>query len=232
MKKRAFGSAVFAAALLVAAVAAYGWEADFEPATFNPAVGETVEFAICEPCLESSGSFTYSWDFDGDGNVDLDTGEAIVEYAFQVEGYYEVAVELKDQDGRRKSARNGILVGEVPAYAVRETVAQGDGTIFVLLTIHINGPVTAPGIQESMPRGWQVELLDDGGAMAAVVNPVDRTYDVLYATALEAGDERTFSYRLHPAGATPPAELGGALSGHTGGARFVNEICGALEGTP
>ena len=231
MKKRAFVTALCAGILCLCGASAFGWEADFEPSTFNPPVAETVEFAICEPCLDS-GIFTYAWDFDGDGVIDLDTGEPTAEYAFEAEGFYVAEVTLKDADGRRKTARKGILVGDVPAYAVRERIAQGDGTVFVLITIYVNESVTAPGIQESMPRGWQVELLDDGGAMAAVPNPENRTYDVLYATVLDPGDERSFSYRLHPAGATDPAELTGILSGHTDGSRFALEICGVLEGVP
>lgn len=231
MKKKAFGSVLSAAVLVLFAIGAFGWDADFEPSTYNPTVGEVVEFAICEPCLES-GTYTYAWDFDGDGAVDLDTGEPTAEYAFEAAGFYESEVTLKDADGRRKTARKGILVGQVPAYGVRETVDQGDGTAFVLITYHANDSLSAPGIQESMPSGWQFELLDDDSAMAAVTNPTNRTYDIVWGLLLEDGDERVVSYRLHPGGAGSTATLAGTVGGIFEGARFDIEICGTLESDP
>jgi len=226
MKKRAFVTALCAGILCLCGASAFGWEADFEPSTYNPRIGDPVDFAICEPCL-GSGAFTYAWDFDGDGTVDLDTTEPTAECAYGADGYYEARVTLKDADGRRKSARKGILVGDVPAYAVRETIDQGDGTVFVLITLHINDTIAAPGVRESMPTGWQFELLDDGGA---VTNPnaAERRYEVLWMSILEEGDDATFSYRLHPGGVGSTLALSGFVSGRAHGVGFEFAICGEL----
>jgi hypothetical protein len=230
MKRKAFGLVLIASALALFASGAFGWEADFEPSTFNPAVGEVVEFTICEPCL-GSGDFTYAWDFDADGAIDLATGAATVEHAFGVEGYGEFEVTLTDEDGRRKVARRGLLVGDVPAYAVRETVDRGDGTIFVAITIHANGTIIAAGIQETRPAGCFFELIDTDEAMLS--NPDSTRGSVEVADTawamLDAGDERTLSYRLQPTGLALGIVLDGWLSGRWEGTWFENRICGVLE---
>lgn len=219
-----------AVALVVGAfcVAGYGWDADFEPSAFQPAVAESVTFAICEPCLDD-GSYRFEWDFDGDGVVDTETTEPIVEYAFEEGGFYEVRLTMFDDAGRWGTKLKGILVGDYPAYAVRETIEQGDGTTFVLITITVREAMSAPGIEEGMPRGWQFELLDGGGAITNA-NSGDRVYEAVWGSRFEGGEELTFSYRLHPAGAGV-TQLEGALSGQLGG-RFTAQICGELEIEP
>jgi hypothetical protein len=231
MRRRVFESAVAVAILAVCSVGALGWEADFEPSTYNPRIGEPVEFAICEPCL-GSGTFAYAWDFDGDGAVDLDTTEPTAKYTYDADGYYEARVTLKDADGRRKSARKGILVGEVPAYGVRETIDQGDGTIFVLVTVYANDAVLITGITETMPAGWQFELLDASDAMATNPNAIDRTYEVLLASQFDQGDSTSFSYRLHPGGLGTALALSGSVSGRFHGEGLTLEICGELGTDP
>ena|GEM_PF-412269 len=209
-------------------VAGFAWDADFTPSSYQPAVGETVTFAICDTCFED-GSYRYEWDFDGDGTMDLETTDLNVTYTYEEGGFYEVRLTMFDGDGRWGTKLKGILVGDFPAYAVRETVDQGDGTIFVLLTITVLESISAPGIEESMPRGWQFELLDGGGAITNA-NGQDRVYEAVWGSQLEGGEELTFSYRLHPAGAME-AQLQGTLSGLVEG-RFVAEICGDLEVQP
>jgi len=228
MKKRVFGPVLLVAILATCAVGGLAWNADFDPATFNPNVDEPVTFAVCEPCLDSR-SYRYAWDFDGDGAVDLETEELVVEYTFSEPGFYETELTLIDADGRRSTKRKGILAGTQPAYAVREVIRQGDGSIFVLITIRVNATVSAPGIEESMPRGRQFELVDDGGAMAANPNAAARTFEVIWGSLFDAGDELSFSYRLHPAGSALSTSLSGPLSGRSGGKRFVVEICGEVE---
>ena len=228
MKKRAFGSAIAAAVLVLFAVGAFAWNADFEPSAYNPDVGESVTLAVCEPCLDS-GSFQYAWDFDGDGTADVETTDPVVEHVFEVSGLHETEVTLTDADGRRKAKRKGILVGEQPAYAVRETIEESDGTVFVLITIRANEAVSVPGIEESMPRGWQFEVVDDGGALIARANVETRTYEQCWGDELAAGDELSLSYRLHPTSSSSTADLSGPLSGRSEGQRFVAQICGELE---
>lgn len=212
----------------VLAVAGYGWEADFEPSTYQPQVGETVTFAVCESCLDDA-SYRYEWDFDGDGETDRETSEPTVETTFDTEGFYEVQLTAFDGAGRWGAKRKGVLVGDYPAFAVRETINQDDGTTFVLITLTIREPIAAPGIEEGMPRGWQFELLDAGGAITNP-NASKRVYEAVWGSLLEGGEELKFSYRLHPAGAGR-TRLSGVFSGQLDG-RFAGSICGELEVDP
>jgi len=225
MKKRLIGSILSAVVLATCAVGA--WDADFEPSSYNPDVDEIVTFAICEPCLDG-GTYTYRWDFDGDGALDLETERPTVEHVFTTAGFYEVELTLVDELGRRKTGLKGILVGRMPAYAVRETVEQGDGTTFVLITVHVGAVISVPAFQESMPRGWQFEILDDGGALTRM-NSAERLYEVVWMSAADEVTELTFSYRLHPTNSSGPiTPLDGTFSGYMGSERFSGPICGEL----
>ena len=60
--------------ILAFALTAHASEADFDPSRYNPDVGEIVNFEVCEPYLSGSG-FTYSWDFDGNGEPEIETDQ-------------------------------------------------------------------------------------------------------------------------------------------------------------
>ncbi len=229
MKKRLFGSILSAVVLAAFAFSGVAWEADFQPSNYNPNVDETITLAVCEPCLDD-GSYRYWWDFDGDGARDVETDDPSIEHAFDAAGFYEVELTLVDEIGHRKVSRRGILVGALPAYAVRETVEQGDGTILVLITIHAAAPMTVPALEETMVRGWQFELVDDGAAFVANPNAEIRTFQIAWGDAFEAGAELTCSYRLHPTRSSGPiTQLAGTISGRADDKRFSGPICGRLE---
>ncbi len=215
------GVGLLAACGLVAMGAA---EADFTPSTFNPAVGEIVNFAVCEPCL-GGGAFTYLWDFDGDGMQDLETVDAVVARSFPEAGFYRVSLTIRGAGGREERRSKGVLVGPIPAYAIREVLPQGDDTVFVLITVVVQEASVAIALEEAIPRGWQVEVLDAGGALTRN-DPEARREEVVWMSSFEAGDELTFSYRLHPSYGTAIGQFSGELSGYRGGERFSGEICG------
>ena len=85
--------------ILMFATIAYGFEADFDPSTYNPDVAEIVSFEVCGPCLGGS-DFTFSWDFDGNGVPELETDQDLVTYSFDSEGFYEVVLTVSDAGGR------------------------------------------------------------------------------------------------------------------------------------
>ena len=223
-----FVAAVVAAGFALASVA---WEADFEPSTFNPEIGETVTFAVCEPCLDS-GSYSYAWDFDGDGTTDLATEELLCEHVFDSAGFYEVKLTSTAEDGRTKTRRLGILVGALPAYAVRETLHQGDGSIFVLITVYVREAITGGmGFTERLPLGWMYEEVDVGGAMKNErTDP--KQYEVAWGAQFDEGSKATFSYRLIPGYGGSVVVFDGTLNGYTDGERFYGTICGELEASP
>ena len=229
MNRYALISLAIVAVLGAFFVAGYAWDADFEPSVFQPSIGESVVFAICEPCLED-GTYRFEWDLDGDGETDLETTDLEVTHTYDEPGFYQVRLTMFDGQGRWGTKLKGILVGDYPAYAVRETVVEGDGSIFVSIRLTIQDPmIMAPALEEGMPRGWQFDLID-GGGMITNENAERRVCEAVWASELDGIEELTFSYRLHPAGAMD-AQLQGTLSGLVEG-RFVAEICGDLEIQP
>jgi len=214
--------------ILMFAAIAFGFEADFDPSTYNPDVAEIINFEICEPCLGGS-DFTFSWDFDGDGIPELETNQDLVTYSFDTEGFYEVVLTVSDSGGRTSVSRQGIVVGCVPATAVRELLVESDGSILVLITVSINERAPGIGIEESIPSGWAVELVDAGGAVVKQNNEL-RQYEVGWMSLFEAGEAVTFSYRLRPAYTSVLPQLDGVVAGFFDSVvgRFVTGVAGML----
>lgn len=212
--------------VLMFAGAASAFEADFDPSTYNPDVGEIVNFEVCETCLGDS-EFTYSWDFDGNGEAELETDEDLVTYSFASEGFYEVVLTITDAGGRTSVARQGVVVGPIPAMAVRELLVESDGAIFVLITIDMNGRFSSVGIEESIPDGWAIEIVDAGGALVNT-NMTERQIELLWMSMFEDEESVTFSYRLRPAYTSVLPTLFGEVSGYASGVRYVMGIAGML----
>lgn len=227
MNKQRIG--LVGALLLVAALATSGlaWEADFDPATYNPGVGVLTNFAVCQACLES-GTFAYRWDFDGDGVPEIESDETLVTYAFPSPGFYEVTLTVLDAGGRASSRTKGILVGEMPAFAIRDVLDQGDGTYRIQITIPVNETMSGLGFAENIPQGWQVEVIDAGGAITHV-NALERQLQVLWGRAVDAGEDLSFAYLLYSAYGTGRPALSGYLSGYVEAGRFKGDICGEMR---
>ena len=228
MTRKRIGLAVTCATMLILGVGvAHAFEADFDPSIYNPDVGEIVNFAACESCLGGSGDFQYAWDFDADGVDEIESADSLVTHAFPEAGYYEVTLSVTDAGGRATTCRKGIVVGRLPAFAVREVMPQSDGTILVLLTVRVLEDCSAIGFQESMPQGWQLEVVDAGGAFA-YPNPATKTLEALWGSQFAEGDMVTFTYRLHPAYSASLQRLSGDVSGYTEAGRFLGKIGGEL----
>jgi len=212
--------------ILAFAMAAHAFEADFDPSTYNPNVAEIVNFEVCEPCL-GGGGFTYSWDFDGNGVSEFETDQDLVTYSFASAGFYEVVLTVTDAGGRTSVARQGVVVGPAPATAVRELLVESDGTIFVLITISMNERFSSVGIEENIPDGWVVEIVDAGGAMGRL-NMEERQQEFVWMSQFEPGESASFSYRLRPAYTSALPTLYGEVSGYSEGDRYVMGIAGML----
>jgi hypothetical protein len=225
------GIRTLAFGLLIAAASAWAasaaWQADFTPSAFNPGVGDVVNFAVCETCLGSGGAYRYLWDFNSDGVVDADTDSPVAACTFDAAGFYEVKLTIQDLGGREVTRRKGIFVRPVPAYGVRQVVLEADGTVLVSISIVVNSPAVAIGLVEGVAAGWQLEILDAGGALTRM-NTEMRQLEVTWMSQAEAGDELTFTYRLYSNYATQTRLLSGEVSGYVGGARFVASVCGEL----
>jgi len=211
--------------LIGVVVGAAAWDADFTPSTYNPGVGGLVEFEICESCLGTTSGFIYRWDFNGDGETDLEsTTGGLASAMYDEAGYYIVTLTMQENGGTRKTCQKGLWVGETPAYAVREVLEESSGTVFVLITIRFTSEIVAPAVEERILTGWQIEVIEAGEIVN--LNAEKRREEVAWMQNYEAGDELTFSYRLHPGTATG-SEFSGDVTGFHDG-YFRISICGAL----
>jgi len=226
MKNRWIAQLASIGLILTFATIAYAFEADFDLSTYNPDVAEIVNFEVCEPCLGGS-DFTFSWDFDGNGEPEFETNEGLVTYSFGTAGFYEVVLTITDAGGRTSVARQGIVVGSVSAVAVRELLLEPDGTVFVLITVTMNERASGISIEENIPDGWAIEVVDAGGS---VVNPnmEEQQYEILWVSLFEVDETVTFSYRLRPAYTSVLPTLYGEVQGYFDGDRFVMAIAGML----
>lgn len=222
MRKRLTCVLCISAFLLAIGLPALGVEADFSPSSYNPALGEAVAFEVCQPCL-GGGISHYEWDFDGDGLYEVATEEPLVVHTFTEPGYVDVALRVVDAGGRAMARSKGILIGESPLFAVRNLLTEEDGGTFVLVTLTAKAVVSAPALEETLPRGWQVEILDSEGTFTKVT---DGTLQVLWAEMLIGGETRTFSYRLYSSYEIGAPELSGVISAYYVEGRIKASVCG------
>jgi len=185
-------------------------------------VGEPVVFDLCRPCIGDE-VVQFEWDFESDGSVDQTTGDAWTETAYSRDGFVVVTLTTIDVDGREESCQKGILVGASPLIAVRKVAAEGNGVFYVLVTVVARQSISAPGIEESIPVGWRVEVLDSGGAISPKLE--DRTLQVVWGSSLLAGENLQFSYRLYPSYGSASPPLAGIVSG-IALKRVKAEVCG------
>ncbi len=211
------------ALLLWVGLAAFGQGIDFDPTTYNPAVGEAVTFSVCETC--TAGAVEYEWDFDGDGVSDLSSSDPFVDHTFVAAGYKEVTLRVVGSDGRVTARRKGILVGKSPLIGVRRVEAKSDGSISVSITVLAGADLSGVGIEERIPLGWQVSATQTGGVF---IKRAGRTLQILWLNRLASGDVATFSYDLYPTQENGVPAFEGTISGYTDGKRVKNLLCGDL----
>jgi len=222
-----FGLLIAAASAWAAAAA---WQADFTPSTFNPGVGDVVEFAVCQECIGSVGQFRYLWDFNNDGVVDMDTDYPVAATTFAVAEFYEVRLTVRDAGGREVTRLKGIYAGPVPVYAVRRVAEQTDGSLLVLISFYAVSENAGPGLAESIPVGWSYVTVDPAGTFGKRDDRDDGK--LVFSTgwtSLEPGTETIYSYSLHRnyAEAAQRPRLTGKVSGYAEG-RFEIFVCGEL----
>ena len=214
-----------AAVVAMAGLLALGTQVDFDPSTYNPALEEAVTFEVCEPCL-GGGTFLYQWDLDGDGRYEISGENPGMTHTFSEPGFVEVGLQVVDANGQIAACRKGILVGESPLVAVRDVVKE-DGATFVFIRFSANSALTAPGLEEAISTGWQVEPLETEGALPPHLG--NGTLEVLWPDQIVEGSTWTFSYWLYPTYGTGTPALSGLASGYRGGKRVKVVVCGDLD---
>lgn len=197
--------------------------ADFSPATYNPMVEEDTAFTACQECL-SYDAVSYDWDFDGDGVYDVSSLDPTVERAFAEAGFVAVTLKVDEGGGRYATCRKGIYVGETPLFAVRKVIPDKSGSVLVQITVIAYSGVSAVGVEETLPIGWQWEIID---ASNAVTKKEGRNLQILWMNPVEDGETLNVSYRLYPSIGTGSPQLSGTISGYAP-ERVKTFICGDL----
>ncbi len=215
--------ALSGAVLLLVGLAAFGQGIDFDPNTYNPAVGETVTFSVCASC--TAGAVSYEWDFNGDGIPDLSTADPSVERAFGSPGYHVVTLRVVGSDGRVTMRKKGIIVGHSPLIGIRHVEPGPNGSLSVTIKVIAGADLSGVGIEETIPLGWQVSATQTGGVF---VKRAGRTLQVLWLNQLTDGDAVTFSYTLYPTQGNGIPSFAGTISGYNSGKRTKNDLCGDL----
>ncbi len=204
---------VVAGAMALFVMSAYAGSVDYSPATYNPALGEDISFTVCQTCL-TNDALSYDWDFDGDGVYDLSTSHETVEHAFYQEGFVIVTLRVNEGGDRYTTCRKGIYVGESPLFAVREVSLDESGSVLVEITVSAYREVTAVGVEETIPVGWQWELLDIGDAVS---KKEGQNLQILWMNPIQAGETWILSYCLHPSAGRGSPLLAGTVSGYSDG---------------
>lgn len=217
---------VFLAGAIIAGMAfsGSGFEADFEPSDYNPAPGESVAFKVTSACATDE-AISYGWDFDGDGIYDISTKEPYIEYSFRNAGYTRVSLQATRSDGKRATRCKGLLVGNSALLAVREALIEEAGTILVSLTVAATTSVLPVAVQESVPIGWQVDILDAGGSFVKIE---ERSLQALWLSEIGAGRTNVICYRLKRSFGVGNPELGGELTGYAQTTLIAVPVCGDI----
>ena len=163
----------------------------------------------------------FYWDFGGDGTVDRITDTPSLPYLVRA-GYQEIAVQVRLGDRPVSSAR--IALSADPSLGVYRTVSRTEtGSYEVTVVLWTRVHLYAPAVEEFIPAGWSVEVIDDGGA----VYMVGESLQAVWALELWPGDEVTLRYVLYP-GASGTARLSGSASSYGPEGRIEVQIGGAV----
>ena len=161
----------------------------------------------------------FFWDFGGDGSVDQITQVPTISYTVKA-GYQEIAVQVHHQGKAIASAR--IALSSDPSLGAFRSV-QGTGPIQVTVVLRARIHLVAPGIEETVPAGWAVEVVDDGGALYKIGDALQAVWPL----ELWPDEEVSFCYRLYP-GEPATARLSGIASAYGPEGRIEVRIGGVV----
>lgn len=181
----------------------------------NPGAEVTLQVTGAPPGAQ------FSWDFNGDGRSDATTREPWAKWTVPA-GYWEVAVDIL-QSGKSVARLSIAVVADAHLGAIRSVQWVGGGAE-VTVIVRAKQFVVAPGLSETIPPGWVVEVVDDGGA----VWQRKEALEAIWATVLDPGWEVRLVYRLYPPTAGATARLSGTVSGYQDGQRVEARVAGTV----
>lgn len=209
--------------LLVFGLIACGWCALAQgPAlvssTAIPNPGEEVAFQV----LGAPPGAQFRWDFNGDGRPDLTTNGPTANWTAPA-GYWEVAVEVV-QGGKTVSRILGAVTAH-PQLGAFRTARWNGAVLEVTVVLQAKQPLVAPGVVETVPPGWVVSVLDEGGGYAPRRGDM---LEVLWSTTLEPGMSVRVVYALYPPAPGAAVRFSGTASAYSGGRRLEARIAGVV----
>jgi PKD repeat protein len=204
---------VAAGVMALFGITAQAGAVDYSPATYNPEVGEDISFTVCQDSL-SNDAVSYDWDFDGDGVYDVSTPQPTVEHAFYKDGFVVVTLRVNEGGGRYTTCKKGLYVGDSSLFAVREVTPDKNGSVLVEIAVSAYDEIKAVGLEETIPVGWQWEILDIGDA---VTKKEGQNLQILWMNPMQAGETWIVSYFLYPSAGRGSPSLGGTISGYSNG---------------
>jgi hypothetical protein len=88
------------------------------------------------------------------------------------------------------------------------------GSVLIEITVSAYSEVTALGLEETIPVGWEWELLEIGDAVS---KKEGQSLQVLWMNPIQAGETWLVSYRLYPSAGRGSPSLTGTVSGYSNG---------------
>lgn len=134
----------------------------------------------------------YRWDFNGDGVVDLESTEPVVQYAYLAGGSYTVRLTVVDNVGMEGTFTLPLYVSPVTVTAVRSistTTALPGYTFRVQVRIHTDQDLAGAGLDENPPVGWEITPVANGGAIFKRAE-----VQWVFLEPIKAGTERVIIY--------------------------------------
>ena len=184
-----------------------------------------------ETVLEASGSVdpdgriaSYLWDFNGDGETDLDTSSSYVSHVFANAGKVTVVLKVVDDEGASGTYEKTLDV--IPSIIATRTIETGlpddetiaGATVHVTVLIEVNAELHGLTLHEEIPAGWTITPVEQGRATVR-----RETGDWLFLETMTDGDSYMIRYTLtvssSPMSGTAAAEDGRerlALNGFVG----------------
>ena len=157
-----------------------------------------------ETGLDASGSVdadgrivSYIWDFNGDGEIDLDTSSSYVSHLFDTTGKVTVVLKVVDDEGAFGTYEKTLeVVQSIIATRTIETGLPDDETIAgaivnVTVLIEANAELHGLTLHEEIPVGWTMTPVEQGRATVR-----RETGDWLFLETMTDGDSHLVRYTL------------------------------------
>ena len=124
-----------------------------------PRVGSQLTFNAAGSSTPGARIVQYAWDFDDDGHFSYASQSPVATHTFYETGEHLIALRVRDSRGNEAIKKKKIWAVNTPVEAHRKLSARKilpGGSVNCSVKIEARAPVSAVGIEESIPEGWKV----------------------------------------------------------------------------